>query len=143
MHWRVGRQRHHPVLHFVTDLSQLSILSIGRELAPFRKIQNAPAVVDMIRQPPRDGRDVRVPRPHRFVCMTVATRTIENRCDLRRHLREGIDRLRFIDGRIRAHRSHDLNSQEGNNQYDSRDLEKVFEQSHGANQFSQVSPSFV
>src|SRR2546421_12103732 len=50
--------------------------------------------------------------------MTVATGAIENRRDLRRHLRPGINCLRFIDRRIGARWSNRLDTEDQDNQKD-------------------------
>src|SRR5436190_22123804 len=110
MHRRVGREGHHAVLHFIADLAELAFLPIVGELAPFGNVQRTPAIANVVREPPGEGRDVRVPGPDGFVGMTVAAGTIEDRRDLRSHLRLRINCLRFINRWVGSSWSYRLNA---------------------------------
>ena len=55
--------------------------------------------------------------------MTVATRTIEDRRDLWRHLRPRIDGLRFVDRRIRKRGPNGLHANENNDEDDQNYLQ--------------------
>src|SRR5438552_17333032 len=59
--------------------------------------------------------------------MTVTARAIENRSHVRRHLRPGLNRLRFINRRIRPRRANELRYQQqaAKNDYEPfRDFER-------------------
>lgn len=78
--------------------------------------------VDVVNDEPRYRRDVRVPRPLGLVRMTVATGTVENVFDLRRHLRVSFDGLRLVDRRIRSRGPDELKPKKENRERDDEEF---------------------
>lgn len=67
MHRHVGAERHVPVFYFVANLPQFAVLAVSRQFSPFRIVEVAASIGDVVCKPPGYGSDIRVPGPDGLV----------------------------------------------------------------------------
>ena len=80
--FQVTWQRHVAVANAVADVIQFSRGFLGIIVRPLGKIQHLACIGDMAVQPPRNRGNMPIPRPARFVRMTVVTGTPQHGGDL-------------------------------------------------------------
>jgi hypothetical protein len=105
---QVRLKRHVMAFDALADLVQFLQPSRRVVIGPIRKRCSSPAFVDVIHNPPGNGRHIGVPRPPGAVRVAVTAGAVEQGGNVGRQMFVRRQRLARIDGRVRPCRPHQL-----------------------------------
>jgi hypothetical protein len=109
---------HLSIVKFVANFFEFVILFVQRIVAPVGKIHLATRFVNIVRNYPRDRRNVAVPRPTGLVVMAVVAGTIEDSVNIGGNRLRSVDRFCWNCGWIAAIHGNELESDRKSEQYE-------------------------